>query len=95
MCYVSLHEDFDIPILEAMSAYVPVITSNVTSMPEVAGDAAIQVNPKDPEEIAAAMNTIANEKETGARLIEKGFAQLKQFSWDESAEKIYEVLKGI
>ncbi len=95
MCYVSLHEGFGIPILEAMSAGVPVITSNVTSMPEVAGDAALLANPKDSMEIAAAMNRIMNEKELSVTLVKKGFEQLKKFSWDESAEKIYEILQSI
>jgi glycosyltransferase involved in cell wall biosynthesis len=89
MTYVSYFEGFGIPILEAFAAGVPVITSNVTSMPEVAGDAAILVNPHDVDEIASAMQQINNNKPLRDKLIEKGFDRCKNFSWDLSAHNLW------
>ena len=83
--YVSYFEGFGIPIVEAFKCDTPVITSNVTSMPEVAGDAAILVNPFDESDIADAMEKVLDE---GLRneLIEKGRAVRNRFSWDKTAE---------
>jgi len=93
LCFVSLFEGFGIPIVEAFTAEVPVITANVSAMPEVAGDAALLVNPKDLKQIAAAMHQIATEPGLTTSLIKKGREQKKKFSWDKSAELIYEELE--
>lgn len=85
MTYVSYFEGFGIPILEAFAAGVPVITSNVTSMPEVAGDAAILVDPFNVDEIANAMRNITEDESLREDLIEKGFQRCKTFSWNASA----------
>ncbi len=89
LVYVSYFEGFGIPIIEAYACGTPVITSNVTAMPEVAGDAALLVNPFSVEEISNAMLTIYSDKELRQNLIEKGFEQEKQFSWDITADGLW------
>lgn len=89
MVYVSLFEGFGIPIVEAMSCQVPVITSNVTSMPEAAGDAALLVNPLSVEEIAAAMKRLREDEALRQSLIEKGKEQITKFSWELTARKLW------
>jgi glycosyltransferase involved in cell wall biosynthesis len=93
MTYVSYFEGFGIPILEAFAAGIPVITSNVTSMPEVAGGAALLVDPFDTEDIANAMASITNDEQLRKELIEKGHARRKQFSWDKSAEDLWKSIE--
>jgi len=95
MFYVSLFEGFGIPILEGFEAGIPVVTSNTSSMPEVANDAAILVNPKSIESIANAMKEISESKTLRQSLIKKGFERLKNFSWDKSAAKTYEIIKSV
>lgn len=90
MVYVSLFEGFGIPIVEAMSCDVPVITSNITSMPEAAGDAAMLVNPYRVSEIGAAMSHLYVDKAVRQQLIEKGRIQLQKFSWDKTADKLWQ-----
>lgn len=89
MVYVSLFEGFGIPIIEAMQCDVPVITSNTTSMPEAAGDAAILVNPLDVSQIANAMQLIASDAVLRNSLIERGRAQIQKFSWQKTADALW------
>jgi len=89
--YVSYFEGFGIPIIEAYRCDVPVITSNVTSMPEVAGDAALLVNPFDIESIANAMIEVQDEN-VRQSLIEKGRIRRNDFSWDKTAEGWWKVI---
>ncbi len=89
MMYVSYFEGFGIPILEAFAAGIPVITSNVTSMPEVAGDAALLVDPFDVNDIAHAMSTVADNEQLRKEMVEKGYEQRKWFSWDTSAQNLW------
>ena len=86
-CFVfpSLYEGFGLPIIEAMQCGVPVITSNVSSCPEVAGDAAILVNPKSVEEITDAMDQICSDNSLRESLVVKGYDRAKMFSWDKFA----------
>ena len=93
LVYVSYFEGFGVPIVEAFQSGVPVITSNVTSMPEVAGDAAILVNPLDVNEIAQAMLNIFQDPELRAGLIEKGLSRATQFSWEQSAKDFWNVIE--
>ena len=93
MVYVSYFEGFGVPIVESFQSGVPVITSNVTSMPEVAGDAAILVNPFDVNEIAQAMLNIFQDPELRARLIEKGLSRATRFSWEQSAKDFWNVIE--
>lgn len=89
LTFVPYYEGFGIPLVEAMEAGVPIITSNVTSLPEVAGDAALLVNPLDVTEIKNAMLQISNNKELVKGLIEKGHKQKLHFSWDKSADLLW------
>ncbi len=90
LMYVSLFEGFGIPILEAFYAETPVITSNVTSMPEVAGDAALCVNPSDTEAITGAMMRIVNEPELAEKLVAAGRRRKTEFSWDKTAGLLWQ-----
>lgn len=85
LVYASLYEGFGIPILEAFASGVPVITSNCTSMPEVAGDAAILVNPYDEQSIAEAIVDICNDNVLRQRLIRSGLERNQQFNWAKTA----------
>ena len=91
MIYPSLFEGFGLPILEAMIFMTPVITSNTSSMPEVAGDAALLVDPKDTTEMAKAMKEI-QQTETRENLKEKMAAQIKKFSWEKCARETLKVI---
>jgi glycosyltransferase involved in cell wall biosynthesis len=85
--FPSLREGFGIPILEAMNTQVPVVTSNSSSMPEVAGDAALLIDPKDPEEIATAIDRLRNDVDLRNDLIRRGLKRAQQFSWQGVAER--------
>jgi glycosyltransferase involved in cell wall biosynthesis len=89
LVYVPYFEGFGIPILEAMKSGVPVITSNLTSMPEVSGDAAINVDPFSVESISSAMVKIEKDKKLREELIIKGKDRASKFSWDKAAEELW------
>lgn len=92
LLFASLFEGFGIPILEAFMAETPVITSNVTSMPEIAGDAALIVNPTSIGEIAQAMTSIMQKPHLADELIALGREQRQHFSWDRTAALLWESL---
>lgn len=83
--YPSLYEGFGLPILEAMSCGTPVITSNVASMPEVGGEAALLVNPRSVEDLAQALGRVLADETLRHELKEKGLHQASQFSWEQTA----------
>jgi glycosyltransferase involved in cell wall biosynthesis len=93
--YPSLRESFGIPILEGMACGVPVITSNTSSMPEIADDAAAIVDPTKPDEIVAAIQRILSDEAYNNDLCEKGIARAKKFSWRAMAERYLELYKKI
>jgi glycosyltransferase involved in cell wall biosynthesis len=94
--YVSYFEGFGIPIVEAFRCGVPVITANVTAMPEVAGDAALLIDPFDQKAIANAMQKLVDNPDLRSELIAKGFERAKLFSWDQAAQKLWQsMLKTI
>lgn len=91
--YVSYFEGFGIPIVEAFSAGVPVITSNVTSMPEVAGNAALYVDPFSTRDICAALAEIDADEHLRRELVSKGKDQMEKFDWDQSARKFWRIIE--
>ena len=88
----SFYEGFGIPILEAQAAGCPIITSNVSSMPEVAGQGAVLINPKNIEEIAEAMYKIISDGKLRKDLIAKGYQNVKRFSWQKCAQQTLKIL---
>jgi glycosyltransferase involved in cell wall biosynthesis len=90
LVYASLFEGFGIPILEALQCDVPAIVSNTSSMPEVAGDAALLVDPADPEDIAAKMHQLYKDEALRARLIANARQQVKKFDWQGSADRLWQ-----
>jgi glycosyltransferase involved in cell wall biosynthesis len=93
--YPSLRESFGIPMLEAMSCNVPVITSNTSSMPEVAGDAAHIIDPFKPEEITQGIIKIVNDESYKKSLCEKGLERSKQFSWHNMAKEYLKLYNSV
>lgn len=95
LVFPSLFEGFGLPVLEAFASDTPVITSNTTSLPEVAGDAALLVNPLKTNEIADAMVKITQDPTLRNNLIEKGRTRYKQFSWQRTAKETLAVLEKV
>jgi glycosyltransferase involved in cell wall biosynthesis len=93
LTYVSYFEGFGLPIVEAMNCNVPVITSNVTSMPEVAGDAALLIDPFSVESIKNALSEIYLNQRLREELITKGSERKKLFNWDISANKFWKIIE--
>lgn len=90
LVYTSLFEGFGIPILEALQCDVPAIVSNTSSMPEVAGDAALLVDPSDPADIANKMHLLYKDENLRRTLVSNARQQIKKFSWDASARKLWD-----
>ena len=93
LSFVPIFEGFGLPIVEAMQSGVPVICSNITSMPEVAGDAALQVDPFDVKAIADAMERISTSEELRNQLVAKGHVQKLLFSWDKTAALLWKSIE--
>jgi len=79
--FPSIYECFGLPVLEAMACGVPVITSNISSLPEITGDAALLVNPLDPKEITKAILRLLYDEQLYLRLIQNGLNKPQRFSW--------------
>ena len=93
--YPSLYEGFGLPILEAMSCGTPVITSNVSSMPEVAGKAALLVDPLSEVELATAMLKLAGDGELRGTMRDRGRIQAARFSWERTADETWVVYERV
>jgi glycosyltransferase involved in cell wall biosynthesis len=89
--YPSVYEGFGLPVLEAMACGTPVITSQVSSLPEVAGDAAILVDPSDPKALASALQNVLGEDHLRKSLSERGIQRARLFTWEKTAQKTLEV----
>ena len=95
LVFPSLYEGFGIPLLEAMRCSCPIITSNTSSLPEVAGDAAIYCDPGDIKSISEAMVKVVTSPKTRKDLIAKGLARVQRFSWDRCAEETFAVYSDL
>ena len=93
--FPSLYEGFGMPVLEAMACGTPVITSRTTSLPEVAGDAAMFVNPEDVEELADAITRVLDSAELRNTMRTKGIERAKHFSWARAARQTCEVYRDV
>jgi glycosyltransferase involved in cell wall biosynthesis len=89
--FPSLYEGFGLPPLEAMASGTPVVTSNLSSLPEVAGDAALLADPYDPGAIADAIYTVLTDPSIRRDLRSKGLVRARQFSWEASARRVHEI----
>ena len=95
LVFPSLYEGFGLPLLEAMACGIPVITANTTALPEVAGGAALLVDPTSVEQIAEAMERIVTDGSLRLQLRDKGIARAAQFSWTKTVSKVREALVGM
>jgi len=93
--FPSLYEGFGLPPLEAMASGTPVVTSNLSSLPEVVGDAALLINPYDPAEIAEGMRQALTDEALRARLVASGQARVKAFSWETSVRRVLEIYREV
>jgi glycosyltransferase involved in cell wall biosynthesis len=94
LAYPSRYEGFGLPVLEAMASGTPVLASNVAALTELAGDAALLVDPADPDAIAAGLESVLGDSELRSRLIEAGRARAAGFPWEATARRTAEVLRS-
>lgn len=95
LAYCSLYEGFGIPILDAFSCGLPVVTSSVSSMPEVGGDATLYVDPFNAEDIKQKLRSVLGDESLKEELIKKGFIRAKEFSWEKTASQTVEVYRRL
>ena len=93
--FPSLYEGFGLPPLEAMASGTPVVTSNVSSLPEVAGDAAVMVNPENVFDIARGIREALLDETLRAELIRRGYEQARRFSWRQTARQVLEIYREV
>jgi glycosyltransferase involved in cell wall biosynthesis len=93
--FPSLYEGFGFPVLESMACKTPVVTSNLSSLPEVAGDAALTVNPYDIEALAYALERLTVDTSLRTTSIERGLEQIKKFTWSAAAQKLHQIYKSV
>jgi glycosyltransferase involved in cell wall biosynthesis len=91
--FPSLYEGFGLPPLEAMASGTPVVTSNLSSLPEVTGDAAVLIDPYDPSAIAAGIRSVLTDETLRRDLRRKGLARAQQFSWEQSVRRVREIYR--
>jgi glycosyltransferase involved in cell wall biosynthesis len=93
--FPSLYEGFGLPPLEAMASGTPVITSDVSSLPEVVGDAALMIDPYEPAAIADAMRRVLTDDALRADLQRRGFARAREFSWERSVKRVRQIYADV
>jgi glycosyltransferase involved in cell wall biosynthesis len=91
----SLYEGFGLPVLEAMASGTAVIASNITALPEAVGDAGLLIDPFDIDEMAAALESLVSDPNSRDTLIEKGLVRAKSYSWDETANQVWEAIQRV
>ncbi len=91
LAFPSLYEGFGLPILESMACGTPVITSNISSLPEVAGDAATIINPYDVEELAHSIGQLIQNQNLRETLIKRGYERAGEFTWENSARQLRQI----
>jgi glycosyltransferase involved in cell wall biosynthesis len=95
LAFPTLYEGFGLPVLEAMSCGLPVLTSNVSSLPEIAGEAALTVDPEDVEAIADGLWRILTDGDLAGQLRQKGLARAAEFSWERAARETLQVYHSL
>ncbi len=97
LCFIlpSLYEGFGLPILEAMQNGCPVITSNISSMPEAGGEAALYVDPQKVEDIKKKIEMVITNEKLRSEMVKKGYEQIKKFSWEKTARETLKVLEEV
>ena len=93
--FPSLYEGFGFPVLEAMACGVPVLCSNTSSLPEVAGEAAVLVNPLLVDDIARGLHDITTDEDLRRTLIERGYQQAQKFTWQTCADVVLQVFEEV
>lgn len=93
--FPSLYEGFGMPVLEAFASGIPVITSNTSSLPEIAGDAALLINPKSVDELNNAMEKLLNSESLRKQLVSAGLLRAREFTWEKSAKEMVKIYKRI
>lgn len=94
-CQPSFYEGFGLPILEAMACGCPVVAANAGSLPEISGEAALLVDPRDTSSMARAINEVISKRVVRERMVEKGLVWSKKFSWRKTALAVYQVYDRI
>lgn len=95
LVFASLYEGFGLPVLEAMACGTPVVTSNTSSLPEIAGDAALLVDPNSVDEIALGMDRILNDTSLRNKLRSKGLERAAHFTWEMTTANVHRVLREV
>jgi len=93
--FPSLYEGFGLPVLEAMACGIPVVTSNISALPEVVGKAGILVNPHEPEEIATGIHRLISNKKLSSELAKAGLKRSRHFLWENAARELLKVFREI
>jgi len=91
--FPSLYEGFGLPVLEAMACGTPVLTSNISSLPEVAGEAALLVDPHNTADIADGLTQLITNSDLRQQLVAQGYQQIQKFSWQKAAAQVFELLE--
>ncbi len=94
LAYPSIYEGFGLPVLEAMACGTPVITSVTSSLPELAGDAALLIEPTDTDAIASAIRRLHLDVDLRLKLVREGFQQARRFTWDQAAAQLLEIYES-